>query len=74
VVDAAEAIVNQTPGFDNKHGVAVNRRVIGNQVPVEVRELDWEHLVQMVEHHWNVVTPRPAPPSDGIKRKAVKGR
>lgn len=53
VVDAAEAIVNQTPGFENKHGVAVNKRVIGNQVPVEVRELDWEHLVQMVEHHYD---------------------
>lgn len=24
--------------------------------------------------YWSVVTPRPAPPSDGIKRKAVKGR
>lgn len=53
VVDAAEAIVNQTPGFENKHGVAVNKRVIGNQVPVEVRELDWEHIVQMVEHHYD---------------------
>lgn len=27
--------------------------MIGNQVPVEVRELDWEHLVQMVEHHYD---------------------
>ena len=53
VVDAAEAIVNQTPGFENKHGVAVNKRVIGNQIPVEVRELDWEHLVQMAEHHYD---------------------
>lgn len=53
VVDAAEAIVNQTPGFENKHGVAVNKRVIGNQIPVEVRELDWEHLVQMTEHHYD---------------------
>ena len=53
VVDAAEAIVDQTPGFENKHGVAVNKRVIGKQVPVEVRELDWEHLVQMLEHHYD---------------------
>ena len=53
VVDAAEAIVNQTPGFENKHGVAVNKRVIGNQIPVEVRELDWEHLVQITEHHYD---------------------
>lgn len=53
VVDAAEAIVNQTPGFENKHGVAVNKRVIDNQVPVEVRELDWVHLVQTVEHHYD---------------------
>ncbi|MBI6766687.1 UvrD-helicase domain-containing protein [Pseudomonas syringae] len=53
VVDAAEAIVNKTPGFDNKHGVAVNSRVTGNQVPVEVRELDWDHIVQMAEHHYD---------------------
>jgi superfamily I DNA/RNA helicase len=53
VVDAAEAIVNQTPGFDNKHGIAVNKRVIGNQVPVEVREVDWAHLVEMAEHHYD---------------------
>ena len=54
VVDAAEAIVKRTPGFENKSGTAVNERVIGNQVPVEVRELDWEHLARMVEHHYDV--------------------
>jgi superfamily I DNA/RNA helicase len=53
VVDAAEAIVKRTLGFDNKHGVAVNKKVIGHQVPVEVRELDWEHIAQTVEHHYN---------------------
>ena len=53
VVDAAEAIVDQTPGFESKHGVAVNKRVVGNQVPVEVQELDWQHIVQMVEHHYD---------------------
>lgn len=52
VVDAAEAIVKKTPGFANKHGVAVNKNVIGNQIPVEVREPDWEHLAQKVEGHY----------------------
>lgn len=41
VVDAAESIVKKTPGFKDKHGVAVNKAVIDNQVPVSVRELDW---------------------------------
>ena len=53
VVDAAESIVKKTPGFATKHGVAVNKGVIGNPVPVEVRELDWKHLAKMVEHHYD---------------------
>lgn len=53
VVDAAESIVKKTPGFKDKHGVAVNKAVIDNQVPVSVRELDWEHVTQMVERHYD---------------------
>lgn len=52
VVDAAESIAKKTPGFENKHGVAVNKSVIGNQVPVAVGEFDEKHLVEMVEHHY----------------------
>lgn len=53
VVDAAESIVKKTPGFKAKHGVAVNKAVIDDQVPVSVRELDWEHVAQMVERHYD---------------------
>lgn len=52
VVNAAESIAKKTPGFENKHGVAVNKSVIGNQVPVAVGEFDEKHLVEMVEHHY----------------------
>lgn len=52
VIDAAEAIVKKTPGIDNKHGVAVNAKVVGHKVPVEVRELDWQHITQAIEHHY----------------------
>nr|WP_290447661.1 UvrD-helicase domain-containing protein [Pseudomonas sp. 21LCFQ02] len=52
VVDAAESIAKKTPGFENKHGIAVNKAVVGNQVPVEVGEFDEKHLVDMVEHHY----------------------
>lgn len=53
VVDAAESIAKKTPGFENKHGIAVNKAVIGNQVPVAVGEFDERHLVEMVEHHYD---------------------
>lgn len=52
VVNAAESIAKKTPGFENKHGVAVNKSVIGNQVPVAVGEFDEKYLVEMVEHHY----------------------
>lgn len=52
VMDAAESIAKKTPGFENKHGVAVNNPVIDNQVPVAVGEFDEKHLVDMVEHHY----------------------
>ncbi|WP_082888397.1 UvrD-helicase domain-containing protein [Pseudomonas sp. p21] len=54
VIDAAEEIVKRTPGgVPNKHGVAKNNAVIGHQVPVEVRELDWKQIVADVERHYD---------------------
>lgn len=52
VVDAAESIVKKTPGFANKHGLAVNKTVTGNQVPVWVSESDDKHFAEMAEKHY----------------------
>lgn len=52
VVDAAESIVKKTPGFKNKHGLAVNKAVISNQVPVRVGESDDKHFAEMAERHY----------------------
>ncbi|QFG30081.1 DNA helicase UvrD [Pseudomonas umsongensis] len=53
VIDAAEEIVKHTPGIPNKHGTAKNASVIGHQVPVEVRDLDWKQIVADVERHYS---------------------
>ena len=53
VIDAAEEIVKRTPGgVPNKQGVAKNNSVLGHQVPVEVRELNWKQIAADVERHY----------------------
>ncbi|RMS89819.1 Helicase IV [Pseudomonas coronafaciens pv. oryzae] len=54
VIDAAEEIVKRTPGgVPNKQGVAKNNSVMGHQVPVEVRELNWKQIAADVEQHYH---------------------
>lgn len=52
VIDAAEAIVKRTGGFNNKQGKAANPRVIGNKVPVQMRDLSYIHLCETAQAHY----------------------
>ncbi|MCH5551147.1 UvrD-helicase domain-containing protein [Pseudomonas syringae pv. syringae] len=53
VIDAAEAIVKRTGGFDNKNGKAANPRVTGYKVPVQMRDLDFMHLREKAKAHYD---------------------
>jgi len=52
VIDAAEAIVRSTGGFDNKQGVAVNEKVTGAQVPVRVVGRNDKQLADRALKHY----------------------
>lgn len=52
VIDAAEAIVRSTGGFDNKQGVAVNKKVTGVQMPVRVVSRNDKQLADRVLKHY----------------------
>jgi len=52
IIDAAEVIVRRTGGFKNKQGRAVNARVIGNKIPVQVRDPSFAHLRDTVKEHY----------------------
>ena len=54
VIDAAEEIVKRTPGgIPGKRGAAKNQAVAEHQVPVEVREMDWNQIAADVERHYD---------------------
>jgi superfamily I DNA/RNA helicase len=54
VIDAAEEIVKRTPGgVPGKRGIAKNQAVAEHQVPVEVREMDWNQIAADVGRHYD---------------------